>query len=87
MEVQRRHGCLAEAMRGLLRCPGLLSDEQIIPTPGDCYRTVLLWSDTALDLSLLALVWSCGQRTAIMGVASENGKKSYAKLVAAPGEA
>ncbi len=63
--VKLRHARLAKAMRELLRCPGLLSEEQMIPTPGDCYRTVLLWSDARLDLSLLALVWSCGQRTPI----------------------
>lgn len=63
--TNRRHGRLAEAMRGLLRCPGLLTDEQMIPTPGDCYRTVLLWSDAERDLSLLALVWRHGQRTPI----------------------
>ena len=29
------------------------------------FRTVLLWSDARLDVSLLALVWQCGQRTPI----------------------
>lgn len=37
----------------------------MVPAPGDCYRTVLLWSDAGFDLSLLALVWRCGQRTPI----------------------
>ncbi len=63
--VSLRHDRLAKAMRELLRCPDLLDDAQMIPTPGDCYRTVLLWSDAGLDLSLLALVWQCGQRTPI----------------------
>ena len=63
--VNVRHGRLARAMWELLRCPDLLDDDQMIPTPGDCYRTVLLWSDAGLDLSLLALVWQCGQRTPI----------------------
>ena len=52
-------------MRGLLRCPGLLDEEQMIPAQGDCYRTLLLWSEAALDLSLLALVWRYGQCTPI----------------------
>ena len=60
-----RHQRLAGAMRGLVRCPGLLNDEQMIPARGDGYRTVLLWSDAGLDLSLLALVWQQGQRTPI----------------------
>ncbi len=59
------HPLLVQAMRGLLRCPGLLTDDQMIPTEGDGYRTVLLWSDADLDLSLLALVWRSGQRTPI----------------------
>lgn len=63
--VSKRHGRLGQAMRELLRCPRLLDDEQLIPTPGDCYRTVLLWSHATLDLSLLALVWQSGQRTPI----------------------
>ena len=60
-----RHSRLAATMRELLRYPDLLDDEQMIPAQGDCYRTVLLWSDAQLDLSLLALVWQCGQRTPI----------------------
>ena len=63
--TDRRHSHLARAMRELLRCPGLLTIDQMIPAEGDCYRTVPLWSDAALDLSLLALVWQCGQRTPI----------------------
>ena len=59
------HNTSAGAMHELLRCPGLLSDEQLIPAQGECCRTVLLWSDTRLDLPLLALVWQCGQRTPI----------------------
>lgn len=60
-----RHVQLARATRALLRCPGLLNEEQTIPKAGDGYRAVLLWSDPCLDLSLLALVWQCGQRTLI----------------------
>jgi predicted metal-dependent enzyme (double-stranded beta helix superfamily) len=61
--VRRRD--LAQAMRVLLRCPRLLTDDQMIPAEGDGYRTVLLWSDASLNLSLLALVWRSGQRTPI----------------------
>ena len=63
--VSLRHRRLARTMRKLLRCPDLLNNEQMLPAQGDCYRTVLLWSDARLDLSLLALVWQCGQRTPI----------------------
>ena len=52
-------------MRDLVQCPGLLNAEQMVPARGETYRTVLLWSDAGLDLSLLALVWQCGQRTPI----------------------
>ena len=65
LAADQRHDRLAEAMRGLLQCPGLHSEEQMIAATGDCYRTVLLWSDARYDLSLLALVWQCGQRTPI----------------------
>jgi predicted metal-dependent enzyme (double-stranded beta helix superfamily) len=37
----------------------------MVPAEGDSYRTVLLWSDAGLNLSLLALVWRFGQRTPI----------------------
>ena len=63
--AELRHSHLARAMRELLRCRRLLTAKQMIPSKGDGYRTVLLWSDTALDLSLLALVWRYGQRTPI----------------------
>ncbi len=63
--AESRHPHLAQAMSELLRCRRLLTAEQMIPSEGDGYRTVLLWSDTALDLSLLALVWRYGQRTPI----------------------
>ena len=37
----------------------------MIPSEANCYRTVLLWSDADLDLSLLALDRRSGQRTSI----------------------